>query len=337
MGRIYYSYEYKLNYELNELLIIEITYVNEKTKNIMIENQIDYDNIKYLNFGDHLDINRLPKLPNELKCLIICNNNIDILPELPYNLEELFCINNHINELPNLPKCLRRLHCENNKLIEIPELPDSLTELNINSNKVSVIPNLGSKLEKLFCKRNMIKSVSETFPDSIIELDLSFNLIEEINNFPESSEHIRINNNSDLCKLPNKLPINLKKFDLNNTKIKSLPLIPSKLIYINCCCTELNNVPDTCNLNSRLNIELNNYNYTPIYYTICRKYDRNIYKYLFQLLIKQKKKVNFIGDWFLKCKYDPNYKYCRKRLLNEYNEISEQKEFNKLQKKRKIK
>ena len=30
---------------------------------------------------------------------------------------------------------------------------------------------------------------------------------------------------------------------------------------------------------------------------------------------------NKIGEWFLECKYNPKYKYCRDRVDKEYNEL----------------
>jgi len=30
---------------------------------------------------------------------------------------------------------------------------------------------------------------------------------------------------------------------------------------------------------------------------------------------------NKIGNWFLECKYNPKYLYCRKRLMKEYDEF----------------
>ena len=34
-----------------------------------------------------------------------------------------------------------------------------------------------------------------------------------------------------------------------------------------------------------------------------------------------KKNVKKIEDWFLECKYNPKYKYCKKRLMNECKEL----------------
>ena len=28
-----------------------------------------------------------------------------------------------------------------------------------------------------------------------------------------------------------------------------------------------------------------------------------------------------IGEWFLECKYNPKYKYCKDRLIKEYEEL----------------
>lgn len=38
--------------------------------------------------------------------------------------------------------------------------------------------------------------------------------------------------------------------------------------------------------------------------------------------------LNRIGDWFLECKYNPSYRYCRCRLDKEFNES--EKEYNRL-------
>ncbi len=31
--------------------------------------------------------------------------------------------------------------------------------------------------------------------------------------------------------------------------------------------------------------------------------------------------ANKIGNWFLECKYNPQYKYCQNRLNSEYDEL----------------
>ena len=31
--------------------------------------------------------------------------------------------------------------------------------------------------------------------------------------------------------------------------------------------------------------------------------------------------ANKIGNWYLDCKYNPKYKYCRIRLMKEYEEL----------------
>ena len=34
-----------------------------------------------------------------------------------------------------------------------------------------------------------------------------------------------------------------------------------------------------------------------------------------------KKKINIIENWFLNCKYNPYYEYCRNRVNKEYDEL----------------
>jgi hypothetical protein len=45
------------------------------------------------------------------------------------------------------------------------------------------------------------------------------------------------------------------------------------------------------------------------------------YKAENNLHLKIKKKCNMIGEWFLECKYNPKYKYCKDRLIKEYEEL----------------
>jgi len=39
--------------------------------------------------------------------------------------------------------------------------------------------------------------------------------------------------------------------------------------------------------------------------------------------MKEKKAVDIISEWFMDCKYNPKYKFCRKRLNKEFDELYE--------------
>ena len=67
------------------------------------------------------------------------------------------------------------------------------------------------------------------------------------------------------------------------------------------------------------------YSNTPIYDYI-KKYFNNNWKQYNEFQHKINKKIhrsfaNKIGEWYLECKYNPEYLACRKRLKLEYREL----------------
>ena len=87
------------------------------------------------------------------------------------------------------------------------------------------------------------------------------------------------------------------------------------IIYIYCPNNNLSWLPELPN--SLMFIFHNN----PIYTHIGTHFNGDANKYF-----EHQKKIenifaNKIGDWFLDCKYNPKYLYCRKRLMKEYEEL----------------
>ena len=88
------------------------------------------------------------------------------------------------------------------------------------------------------------------------------------------------------------------------------------IIYIWCHNNNLSNLPDLPN--SIVNII---YYSNPIHNHIKKYFDGENIKYFeYQNNIKRVFS-NKIGDWYLDCKYNPKYLYCRKRLMKEYEEL----------------
>ena len=54
-----------------------------------------------------------------------------------------------------------------------------------------------------------------------------------------------------------------------------------------------------------------------------QKNDENYRKAFDYQINYMKKYVKKIENWFLECKYNPKYKFCRKRLILEYEELYE--------------
>ena len=101
-----------------------------------------------------------------------------------------------------------------------------------------------------------------------------------------------------------------------DNKLFSLPELPNSLKYLSCFNNKISKLPELPN--SIVHI---NYYSNPIYRYIEKYFDGNEKKYIeYQNKIK-KIFSNKIGDWYLDCKYNPKYLYCRKRLMKEYEEL----------------
>jgi hypothetical protein len=179
---------------------------------------------------------------------------------------------------------LRNLYyidCSYNQLRKLFVLYDKIKFINCNHNRIKKLPLISKTVEELHCSHNMINK---------------FPLIE--------------------------MPSCIARIDIRSNNIKKLPNI---LLQYPC----LNNN----NCDRKLNTYCN-----PVYKEIfSRKYD--IYK---DMVIKdgivnsescskdgdclihiyfKHKYIRKIETWFLDCKYNPKYLYCRKRLMKEYDEL----------------
>ena len=101
-----------------------------------------------------------------------------------------------------------------------------------------------------------------------------------------------------------------------NNKLSSLPELPNSLIELLCNNNLLSSLPELPN--SKIYIR---YYDNPIYTHIITYFNGKHQQYFdYQ---RQMKRIfaNKIGNWFLDCKYNPKYLYCRKRLMKEYDEL----------------
>lgn len=233
------------------------------------------------------------KLPNSVKHFVYSSWPFETLPiKLHNNIKHLslyYC--DKLNKLPyNLPSSIETLYCQYNNLTELPDnLPSNLIELNCIRNKLIKLPdNLPSNLKRIDCSKN--------------------NLIE----------------------LPDNLPIDLEKLIISKNNIKKLPysILNTRLI---------NKMKEDYNFANHLfNCDDN-----PLK-TILEKYKMEITKKIatfgppgpnnpgsdyndkmfdLERYIKELKAVETISNWFLECKYNPAYAYCRKIVNKGYNDV----------------
>ena len=145
----------------------------------------------------------------------------------------------------------------------------------------------------MYCYNNNLSSLPE-LPNSLKRLNCSDNNISIIPEFPKSLTFCWCDNNS----------------------LSSLPVLSNSLILLNCYCNNLSILPQIPN-------SLKNILYfdNPIHTYIKKYFDDNLKKYQDYEKQMKKKFANKIGNWFLDCKYNPKYLYCRKRLMKEYDEL----------------
>ena len=158
-------------------------------------------NINTLLFDDYFLINNIP------------NDKIIV-----GNIDELIIKYNYTNlNLSNIICKKITYHDQINDSIKNHLLPNSLIELDCLCSKITTIPN--------------------NLPVSLINLNLSSNMIKSLDNiiFPNSLRKLCISHNN-LIKLPNNLPENIEILDISNNKINSLDnvIFPNsvKEIYI---------------------------------------------------------------------------------------------------------
>ena len=88
------------------------------------------------------------------------------------------------------------------------------------------------------------------------------------------------------------------------------------IIYLDCYNNNLSSLPELPN-----SLNFLKYIHNPIHAHICKYFDGKKEKYFEYERNIKRKFSNKIGNWFLECRYNPKYMYCRKRLMKEYKEL----------------
>ena len=304
--------------------IKELPKLTDKIKRIIIEwtyisSLSDLpENLKYLNASHCTYLKTIDKLPSGLEYLNIKGNNSLCSKwlnniKLPYELRKYLCDDtiSMYNHLPELPDKLIELSCQNNMFVKpLPKLPDSLLKLNINGTRISELPEkLPPNLVILRCNGCNLKKLP-ILPPKLVRLYCSMNVITELpKNIPNSLIKLECYSNN-ITKLPISINKCLKLFrDVipwsNHVKpilLDNEVIIGNRYYFYN---PELYGLRFNCREN-------------PVHIKINKYYGENTWSYIMYM-----NAVKVISDWFLECKYNPKYKYCRDRLENEFKKIYE--------------
>jgi hypothetical protein len=188
---------------------------------------------------------------------------------------------------------ISEINCSNNNLTFLPKLPVYLVTLYCSNNNLSLLPKLPPFLECLECSNNKLTSLP-ALPKTLMRLYTADNTLSE---------------------LP-VIPLKLRILHCSNNKLSKLPHIPGKVSTLNCInnnITDLPDMPENIYYLLYINNPISDFIYT---------YFKGHHRLYFDWKDSYKKKyVSKLSDWFLECKYNPKYKYCRDRINAEYNEL----------------
>ena len=192
------------------------------------------------------------------------------------------------------------------------------------------------KITEIDCRFLNLKELPEELPFNLITLDCSYNQIKKLPKLPDSLTVLDCSHNK-IKELPSIMPSYIRFIYCSYNKIKTINIKNNDtLIYIDCQYNKLIDLPTLTNIKGKykyicyddtitpylvLRISINN---NPIHNILINLFDYNIDKYTEFMHKAYKIYADKIGQWFLDCKYDPQYKYCREKLImKDYNECYE--------------
>jgi Leucine-rich repeat (LRR) protein len=164
---------------------------------------------------------------------------------------------------------------------------DGIEYLNCSNNDLSILPMLPQKLKILDCSCNSLQSLPE-LPHTLVTLKCESNQLRYVPVLHTGIKSVICCYNN-LTFIPT-LPPTLEELFCNNNELKILPIENVKL---------------------RIFTYFNN----PVY-----DYIKDYCYCSFEIYHNENKVfANKLGSCFLKCKYNPHYKYCRDRVNSEYD------------------
>ena len=170
---------------------------------------------------------------------------------------------------------------------------DFISEINCSNNNLTQLPILPLYLVKLDCSNNKLSSLPE-IPKNLGWLYTADN---NLSNLPV-------------------MPLSLRILECSNNKLYKLPELPRKVKYLYCINNNITDLPDMPE-----NLHYILYDNNPIYDFIDEYFEGCKTLYFEWKTQFKKKYVSKLSNWFLECKYNPKYKYCRDRVNANYDEL----------------
>ncbi len=191
------------------------------------------NDLSYQNLG----LTSLEQIPDDVKRLDISNNLINSLSGIPKGVEELRCSSNYIGTLKPLHSLsnLRSLGCSYTHIKNLKGLPPSIKKIVASFTQLESLEGMPNDMETLYASYCKIKNVKHC--TNVKVLDISANLLENIDDLPEGIETLCISNNPTLSSCPQSLPSTLKIFRCSgcvNLPPAIYDLLPNTIKLVEC-------------------------------------------------------------------------------------------------------
>lgn len=181
----------------------------------------------------------------------LSNSKLTSLESTPLNVEELRISSNKISDLyflKNMSK-LRSLGCSYTHITSFEGCPQSVSKIVACFTLLNTLKGLPKELDILYASNAKITNTK--YCPKIKNLDLSGNILEDIEDLNDDIEILCICNNPTLKKIPSKLPSSLKIFRCSGCT--SLPssiynLLPDSIELVECSKNNHENTPEVKNL-----------------------------------------------------------------------------------------
>ncbi len=205
-------------------------------------------------------IDKLPKLPDSLTVLDICDCKGSVYPleSLPKNLQALTVWSTSLIDsfpIKVFPLTLSYIKLEDiHNLTELPELHEGLTCLELNN--CPLLRKLPDKLpDTLTClmltqrarhngKRASGLATLPSLPSQLKDLDCGYNPIGKLPELPPTLEYLKCNK-CNLTELPELKHTQLWYLDCSKNAISKLPELPNTIYSLNCSNNRISMLPHT--------------------------------------------------------------------------------------------
>ena len=206
-------------------LIDEYMHLIEQCNELIFSDYYDIGNKHYKTSN----FNQIITLPNSLTHLTFGGNFNQIIT-LPNSLTHL-TFGYDFNQIITLPNSLTHLTF-GIKFNQIITLPNTLTHLTFGMCFKQSMNLSNIEYLKLDCNNTHL---IENLPNSLVELELNYNLNLELNNLPSNLKKIVIQSQSKFNKELNNLPNSIEEIILNVSYNKQIKNIPQNFKKITCC------------------------------------------------------------------------------------------------------